>query len=272
MASLSLFRRKNHAAQNTGAKPMQMRHEKQLIFRRKYGILNYNCKYGESAFMNKTNYGSICETLIREADNKIREGGSRPRLLLHVCCAPCSSYCLAYLEEHFDITLYFYNPNITEKEEFSHRQSELERFVSLRGGERFPIISPEYDPSEFLDAVRGVENIPEGGERCIRCYRLRLESSAKAALADGFDYFTTTLSISPYKNSEKLNTIGAELEREYGVRYLYSDFKKKGGYARSIALSGQFGLYRQDYCGCSFSAAEAERRKREKESNGHPGI
>lgn len=211
--------------------------------------------------MNKTNYGLICESLIREADGRLREGRGRPKLLLHVCCAPCSSYCLEYLEAHFDITLFFYNPNITEHDEFDHRQRELERFVAERGGERFPIIFPEYDPGEFFDAVRGLENVPEGGERCFRCYALRLEAAARAALEGHFDYFTTTLSVSPYKRSERLNLIGSELEKKFGVSYLYSDFKKKGGCARSIELSGKFNLYRQDYCGCVFSKNEAIRRR-----------
>lgn len=205
----------------------------------------------------KENYGIILENTIRD----IVKNGARPSLLLHACCAPCSSYVLEYLSQYFDITLYYHNPNIYPEEEFTFRLSELERFVKEVG---YPInvTFPEYDANEFFSAVRGMENLPEGGERCRVCYELRLRRTAQTAKDCGFDYFTTTLSISPYKNAQWLNEIGAELEREFGVKYLYSDFKKKNGYKRSIELSSQYGLYRQDYCGCVYSKAEADRRKK----------
>lgn len=207
--------------------------------------------------MNKINYQSVCDAVIGEADSLEK----KPTLLLHVCCAPCSSYVIEYLEDHFDLTLFFYNPNITETDEFALRLDELSRFIVERPGKNYRIITPAYDPDEFFEVSKGLEREPEGGERCTACYRLRLEKTAKAALEGGFDFFTTTLSVSPYKNSEKLNTTGIEMQEKYGVRYLPSDFKKKGGYLRSIELSSIYGLYRQDYCGCVFSAVEAEKRR-----------
>lgn len=204
----------------------------------------------------KENYGLILENTLK----RIKEEGTRPTLLLHACCAPCSSYVLEYLSEFFDITLYYHNPNIYPEEEFSFRLAELGRFVN-EAGYSIPIQHPEYDSREFFDAVRGMESLAEGGDRCRVCYELRLRKSAQAAKDGGFDYFTTTLSISPYKNAQWLNEIGTSLEAEYGVKYLYSDFKKKNGYKRSIELSGEYGLYRQDYCGCVYSKTEAEKRK-----------
>lgn len=194
------------------------------------------------------NYSNLLEKKIEE--NK-REG-KKPRLLLHACCAPCSSYVLEYLREHFDITLYFYNPNISPKEEYVFRQAELIRLVGEMG---FPItvVSEKYSPKEFFEVSKGLEKEPEGGERCFKCYRLRLSKTAEYAKENGFEYFTTTLSISPYKNAEKLNEIGKELSEKVGVNYLYSDFKKKNGYKHSIELSKEYNLYRQDYCGCIFS-------------------
>ena len=180
--------------------------------------------------------------------------GRRPKLLLHACCAPCSSYCLEYLTKYFDITVYYHNPNISPQSEFDYRVSELKRLLS-----EMPLSSPvelvvaDYDAAEFEDAVRGLENEPERGGRCTVCYRLRLTKSAEYATAHGFDYFTTTLSISPYKDAERLVKIGEELAEKYGVSYLPSDFKKKNGYKRSIELSEEYGLYRQDYCGCVYS-------------------
>lgn len=189
----------------------------------------------------------------------------RPRLLLHVCCAPCSSYVLEYLSRYFDITACFYNPNISPKSEYVYRASELIRLTNelpLSGAVACRI--EEYDPTAFLSISKGLELEPEGGERCTACYRLRLTETAKIAAADGYDYFTTTLSISPLKDAVRLNAIGGELAQEYGVPYLYSDFKKREGYKRSIQLSATYNLYRQDYCGCAFSKAEAERRKQNK--------
>ncbi|MBQ2384879.1 MAG: epoxyqueuosine reductase QueH [Clostridia bacterium] len=187
---------------------------------------------------------------------------NKKSLLLHACCAPCSSYVLEYLSKYFDITLFFYNPNIYPEEEFRFREDELRRLIGempLPSGVN--IISGRYEPSEFFDIARGYEELPEGDERCRRCYALRLEESARAAKEGGFDYFCTTLSISPYKNAEWLNTIGKEMSEKYGVGYLFSDFKKKNGYKRSCQLSEQYSLYRQDYCGCVFSKREAEKRR-----------
>lgn len=199
----------------------------------------------------------------RWLDDKIKEikkNGDSPTLLLQACCAPCSSYVLEYLAEFFDITLFFYNPNISPESEFSFRLSELERFRSEAGFNNVKIIAPEYNPDEFYDSARGMENLPEGGERCRVCYELRLRRAAEFAKENGFDYFSTTLSISPYKNAKWLNDIGEKLESEIGVNFLYSDFKKKNGYKRSIELSSEYGLYRQNYCGCVFSKREADKR------------
>ena len=188
--------------------------------------------------------------------------GERPKLLLHCCCAPCSSYVLEYLSQYMDITCYYYNPNISPVEEYIKRAEEL---VSLI--EKMPLSStPEtviakYDPENFESISKGKEDLEEGGVRCFECYRLRLSKTAEYAGENGFDYFTTTLSISPHKNAAKLCEIGSELSEQYGVSYLYSDFKKKGGYLRSCKLSAEYGLYRQDYCGCIFSKKAAEQRK-----------
>lgn len=206
----------------------------------------------------KENFGLMLEKTLSE----IRNLPNKPSLLLHACCAPCSSYVLEYLTQYFDITLFYHNPNIFPEEEFTVRLDELKRFVT-DAGYFTDIISPKYDSDEFFTAVRGMEEMREGEERCKVCYALRLRKTAQAAKDCGFNYFTTTLSISPYKNSQWLNQIGRELEEELGIRYLYSDFKKKNGYKRSIELSSQHGLYRQDYCGCVFSKAEAEKRNKE---------
>lgn len=194
---------------------------------------------------------------------RIEASGVRPRLLLQVCCAPCSSYTLEYIAGYFDVTLLFYNPNISPECEYDYRVSELRRFLSAHPacGE-VKLIVPPYDPAPFFAIAKGLETEPERGARCMLCYRLRLAETAKAAKEGGYDYFCTTLSISPHKDAEALNAIGGELAAEYGVPYLFSDFKKKGGYARSIELSKEYGLYRQDYCGCAYSKAEAERRKK----------
>ncbi|MDE7229780.1 MAG: epoxyqueuosine reductase QueH, partial [Oscillospiraceae bacterium] len=196
--------------------------------------------------MQNRNFQRELDALIAENEKR----GRVPRLLLHSCCAPCSSYCLEYLARYFEITLLYYNPNITDAEEFSKRAAELRRLVDempLEG--RVSVVIEEYDPESFYAAAKGLENVPEGGERCFRCYRLRLEHAAKYAAEHGFDYFCTTLSISPLKNSAKLNEIGAELSEIYKTPWLPSDFKKRGGYQRSIALSREYDLYRQNYCG-----------------------
>ena len=210
---------------------------------------------------NKENYQLLLERTLCSLEGLEK----KKTLLLHACCAPCSSYVLEYLSKYFDITLFFYNPNIYPEEEFRFREDELRRLIGempLPSGVN--IISGRYEPTEFFDIARGYEELPEGDERCHRCYALRLEESARAAKEGGFDYFCTTLSISPYKNAEWLNTIGKEMSEKYGVGYLFSDFKKKNGYKRSCQLSEQYSLYRQDYCGCVFSKREAEKRHREK--------
>lgn len=198
--------------------------------------------------------------IFKETLAKINESSKKPRLLLHSCCAPCSSYVLEKIGSIFDMTLFFYNPNISPKEEFDFREKELLRLLKEMGLP-FSVVSPPYDPAEFFDIAKGLEHLPEGGERCEKCYRLRLSATAKYAAENGFDYFTTTLSISPYKNADWLNMIGRELSVEYSVPYLFSDFKKENGYKRSIELSKEYGLYRQNYCGCVYSKAEAEKHR-----------
>ena len=181
-------------------------------------------------------------------------GSKRPSLLLHACCAPCSSYVLEYLSKYFDITLFFYNPNISPKEEHDFRYAELVRLTVEMGlSESVKVIEGNYEPERFYAVSAGLESLPEGGSRCAKCYDLRLAKTAELAREGGYDFFTTTLSISPYKNAEWLNSIGVRLGEEYGVRYLVSDFKKRNGYKRSCELSELYGLYRQDFCGCEFS-------------------
>ncbi len=205
----------------------------------------------------KRNYSKELENIIKDNSENM------PRLLIHSCCAPCSSYVLEYLSHHFDITLLYYNPNISPESEFEYRVSELKRLVSeMPLDKEINIEIPEYNDREFYDEVRGMEDISEGGERCFKCYEIRLRKAIEYAEENGFDYFTTTLSISPYKNSEKLNEIGERLAGESSkVKWLPSDFKKKNGYKRSIELSHIYNLYRQDYCGCVYSKAERERNK-----------
>ncbi len=211
--------------------------------------------------MDKRNYQ-------RELDSIIKNLGSdRPRLLLHACCAPCSSYCLEYLNEYFDITVFFYNPNINSKAEFDYRQSEVKRLIEQMPL-KYPVklVQTQYDPNEFFSAVKGLENVREGGKRCFACYELRLLKTAEECLKGGYDYFCTTLTISPLKNSQKLNEIGESIANSLNLKFLPSDFKKKNGYKRSIELSKQYGLYRQNYCGCGFSYKESlERQKSSQE-------
>ena len=208
-----------------------------------------------SKLANKRNYQKELDGLIA----KLQEEASVPKLFLHSCCAPCSSYVLEYLSEYFEITVFYYNPNIYPPEEYHERAAEQKRFI-----EQFPAKHPisyiegEYDTKRFYEMARGLEKVPEGRERCFQCYELRMRESAMLAKMGGFDYFTTTLSISPLKNAEKLNEIGEMLEEEYGVKHLTSDFKKKNGYKRSTELSKEYELYRQNYCGCVFSKNERE--------------
>lgn len=198
----------------------------------------------------KLNYQQLMERQIAA----FAAAGKRPRLLLHGCCAPCSSYVMEYLYSYMDITMFFYNPNISPKSEFDYRAGELARLITATGRE-IPVICPPYDPAPFLQIAKGMEHLPEGGRRCYDCYALRLKETAAFAAKQGFDFFTTTLSISPHKNAVWLNEIGKQMEEVYGVPYLYADFKKKNGYKRSIELSKQYNLYRQDYCGCAYSKA-----------------
>lgn len=193
----------------------------------------------------------------RRLDELINNLSGTPRLLLHCCCAPCSSYVLEYLSRFFEITCLFYNPNISPAEEYKKRAEELRRLISEQPHKNpVSIIVEKYNPQGFFAAVKGYEHIKEGGERCFRCYRLRLEMAAKYAKEYNFDYFCSTLSISPLKNARKLNEIGEELSEIYKISHLPNDFKKKGGYKRSIELSAEYDLYRQNYCGCVFSKNE----------------
>lgn len=202
----------------------------------------------------KINYRIKQEKILRNLD------ADKPlRLLLHSCCAPCSSAVLEYLSEYFLITVLYFNPNIYPEEEFLHRIAEQKRLIAELPCKN-PVSFEEHgwQQERFYAAVNGLEDVREGGERCFSCYRLRLEETARLAAEGGYDYFTTTLSVSPYKNAAKLNEIGEELAAKYGVAHLPSDFKKKDGYKRSIELSEKYGLYRQDYCGCVFSRRERE--------------
>lgn len=240
---------------------------------------------GAVGFMNKVNYQLELEKVLKGLPDMHR------RLFLHSCCAPCSSYCLEYLRQYFEVTVFYYNPNISMPEEYRHRVEEQKRLigelnaqadaaskavreerrsavdemdagngqmVESRMPNRISFVEGPYEPERFYEIAKGLESCPEGGERCFACYELRLREAAQMAKAGGYDYFTTTLTISPLKNAQKLNEIGLRLAQEYGVAYLLSDFKKKGGYQRSIELSREYGLYRQDYCGCAFSKAERE--------------
>ena len=210
------------------------------------------------------NYQKELEKLI-EGQQK---AGRVPRLFLHACCAPCSSYVLEYLSRFFSVTVFFYNPNISPKEEYEKRVSEIQRLISeMEFVHPVKLVEGHYDPQEFFRMAKGLEEVKEGGVRCFKCYELRLREAAEIAKAGGYEYFTTTLSISPLKNAAKLNEIGLKLAEEYGVAYLTSDFKKKNGYKRSVELSAQYGLYRQDYCGCEFSMRQ--RLKEQQEGKEH---
>lgn len=204
--------------------------------------------------MNQINYQKELEKILQTLKEKT------PKLFLHSCCAPCSSYVLEYLCPYFDITVFYYNPNISASEEYRKRVAEQKRLIAAYNaegkGKPISILEGDYQPSRFYEAVKGYEDCKEGGERCFRCFDLRLRETALQAKKAGYDYFGTTLTISPLKNAVKLNEIGQTLAGEYGVLWLPSDFKKRGGYKRSVELSAQYELYRQDFCGCSFSKAE----------------
>ncbi len=194
-----------------------------------------------------------------------KEDGHVPSLLLHSCCAPCSSAVLEKLTEDFKITLLYYNPNISPKEEYDKRVEEVKRLLCVLP-QKHPVrfLEGPYHPEEFFAMAKGMEDVPEGGERCFACYRMRLREAAYCAKILGCDYFTTTLTISPLKSAQKLNEIGEEVSKEFGVPLLPSDFKKKDGYKRSIELSAEYGLYRQDFCGCVFSKKQSEERRAQK--------
>ena len=205
--------------------------------------------------MNNQNYHLKMLQIIEK--NQRRE--QIPKLLIHSCCAPCSSYCLELLSQYFEITVFYYNPNIYPSEEYHMRAAEQKRFVETFPT-KYPIsfVEGQYDTERFYETVRGMEQLQEGQERCFACYELRLREAYGYAVEHGYDYVTTTLSISPLKNASKLNEIGAQLEAEYGVPYLYSDFKKQNGYKRSTEISNEYGMYRQYYCGCVFSKKQRD--------------
>ena len=205
--------------------------------------------------MNKRNYQKELDRILSGLE---KQSGEKPHLFLHACCAPCSSYVLEYLTRYFRITLFYYNPNITPETEYAKRIRELKRFIREAGYEKdVTFWEGEYRPERFFETVKGMEELPERSIRCYHCYYLRMEEAAKEAAKLHADYFTTTLSISPHKNADWINEIGQELADKYHVPHLPSDFKKKSGYLRSIALSEQYGLYRQNYCGCIFSKEAA---------------
>ena len=197
------------------------------------------------------------QILLEEELKKIKNNNTKLKLLLHACCAPCSSYVIEYLSNYFDITIYYYNPNTYPEEEFNRRLEELKRFLK-EFNSYVKLLVKEYNPNEFYNSIKGLEKLGERSERCYECYKLRMFETAKFGCENNFDYFTTTLSISPYKEAKWINEIGNDIERELGIKYLYSDFKKKNGYKRSIELSKQYKLYRQEYCGCVYSKQERE--------------
>ena len=212
----------------------------------------------------KINYEILMEQQLKE----IEKTGIKPKLLLHSCCAPCSSAILEFLQNYFDITVYFYNPNITFEEEYYKRLNEQREYHEKRGYS-IKVIGGNYNPKEdFFKQVKGLEDRKEGGERCFKCYTLRMEATAQKAKELGFDYFSTVLSISPLKNAQWINEIGEKLSEKYGIKFLNGDFKKKNRYLRSTKISREYELYRQDYCGCVFSKMEREAKEKEKLTGG----
>lgn len=210
--------------------------------------------------MGKRNYQKEMEAVVAD----VRKEGRVPSLLLHSCCAPCSSAVLERLTPDFALTVFYYNPNISPQAEYEKRSAELRRLIeSFPRVHEITLVEGRYDPERFYEVSEGLEECPEGGARCRACFSLRLGEAARVCRTLGLDYFTTTLSISPLKNAAVLNEVGEEAAGKYGVRFLPSDFKKKDGYRRSIELSHEYGLYRQDFCGCEFSKREAEKRKRD---------
>ena len=198
---------------------------------------------------------------LEEIINEISKQDKRYKLLLHACCGPCSSYCLEYLSKYFDIAIIYYNPNIYPDIEYNRRLNELKDFLSkISNGNTIKLKECRYNPNEYYNAVKGLEKLGERSKRCYECYKLRLEETAKVAFEESYDYFTTTLSISPYKDSKWINEIGEELSKKYNIKFLYADFKKKNGYKRSIELSKKYNMYRQDYCGCVYSKVENDEK------------
>ena len=215
--------------------------------------------------MNQRNYQKELDNIVKNMEEA--QQAVTPKVFLHSCCAPCSSYCLEYLSEFFEVTIFYYNPNIYPEEEYRKRVIEQQEFIAkFPAKHKISFVEGEYDADRFYQTVKGLEQVKEGGERCFACYRLRLQEAYDYAKDKGFDYFTTTLTISPLKNAAKLNEIGEEIAKAGNGRlqFLPSDFKKKNGYKRSVELSEEYGMYRQDYCGCVFSKQE---RERQKESN-----
>ncbi len=215
--------------------------------------------------MNQVNFQKELEKIIGRLPEWSPHGTADvaavvPTLFLHSCCAPCSSYVLEYLCRYFQITVFYFNPNISESVEYGKRVEEQKRLIAAYNAEgkgySIRVVEGDYEPLRFFEMSKGLENCPEGGERCFKCFDLRLRETAVKAKEGGYDYFATTLTISPLKNAVKLNEIGGQLAKEYGVKWLPSDFKKKNGYKRSIELSAEYDLYRQDYCGCAYSKAE----------------
>ena len=203
------------------------------------------------------NYQKLMDEVIELEKNR----KNKPTLLLHACCAPCSSYVLEYLSSFFKITILYYNPNISPYEEFKKRYLELEKLLKeMPNVSDVELVEAHYDENEFYSFAKPLSYEKEGGKRCFKCYELRLREACNYAKENNFDYFTTTLSISPYKNSDKLNEIGEQLQNEYDIKYLYADFKKKNGYKRSIELSKKYNLYRQNYCGCIYSKIERDNK------------
>ena len=201
------------------------------------------------------NYQKILDEILEQ----ISLSGKTPKLLLHACCAPCSSYVLEYLSNYFEITIYYYNPNIHPENEYIRRINELKKFLTeFKPKNKVNLVEENYNTLEYFNQIKGLENLGERSKRCYKCYKLRMEKAAKYAKENNFDYFTTTLSISPYKKANWINEIGSMLEEKYNIKYLYADFKKKDGYKRSLILSKEYNLYRQDYCGCIYSKQERE--------------
>lgn len=204
----------------------------------------------------KINYQLILDKTL----DQIKEMDKKPRLLIHSCCGPCSSYLLDYLNDYFDIGVFYYNPNIYPQEEFYYRKREQEELIGKMGLD-IEFIGIDHNPEDFYLIAKGLEDLREGGPRCHKCYRIRLEQTGKYAKENGFHYFTTSLSISPHKNAQVLNQIGKDLENELGIKYLYSDFKKRDGFKKSVQLSEKYNMYRQEYCGCEFSLRDYDNRQ-----------